>query len=68
MILIAFRRPKNHFWNFFVFDHFVIPFPSNVGVFVLFPVCLISLSFRTFHPSIPEKKHNNFFPSIDRCH
>jgi hypothetical protein len=23
MILIAFRRPKNHFWEIFVFVHFV---------------------------------------------
>jgi hypothetical protein len=61
MILIAFRRPKNHFWNFFVFDHFVTPFPSNMGVFVPFPVCLISLSFRTFHPSIPGKNTTIFF-------
>ncbi len=61
MILIAFRRPKNDFWEIFVFDHFVTPFPSNVGVFVPFPVCLISLSFRTFHLSIPLKTPTNFF-------
>jgi hypothetical protein len=43
MILIAFRRPTNNFREIFVFDHFLTLFPSTVGVFVLLPVCLISL-------------------------
>jgi hypothetical protein len=60
MILIAFRRQKNHFWEIFVFDHFVTPFPSNVGVFVPFPIFLISFSFRTFQRSISLKTSTNF--------
>jgi hypothetical protein len=51
----------------FVFDYFVTPFPSNVGVFVSFPVSYLFV-ISHISPLYTSKNPNKLFPSIDRCH